>query len=156
MQVPVCVHESIHFIHDLSRHYRNPESHLLGVCQTSVYPLSLCVFWIRVWSLVNSCTRTCCVWQQVWRANAPRQALISQHWPNESQGVIVGLNCRAIGAPTSSVSHFLLRSNSNQANLRWQWVGGWAPDNMAPLLIKSSGSPDFIVLLGLHSASSNN
>ncbi len=34
-----------------------------------------------------------------------------------------GRNCETKGPPPS-ISHFLLQSNCNQANLRWQWTGG--------------------------------
>lgn len=62
-----------------------------------------------------------------------RYALISQHRPNESQEVIVGLKAPLHFSFSSPIS---LQSNKSQVAM-----DGWAPVNMAPLLIKSSGSP---------------
>lgn len=62
-----------------------------------------------------------------------RYALISQHWPNESQEVIVRLKAPLHFSFSSPIS---LQSSKSQVA-----VDGWAPVNMAPLLIKSSGTP---------------
>lgn len=61
------------------------------------------------------------------------QALISQQWPNESQEVIVRLKAPLHFSFSSPIS---LQSSKSQVA-----VDEWAPVNMAPLLIKSSGSP---------------